>query len=534
MTMQVAISQESVPQRAKGNVDDLEYAAALVSFQNEFRGRLGDELLFTTDAEGLWDAYIEAFPADERQFHRCNSCKRFVETYGALVSITESGLTIPAMWNSDEWQGDELAAIAAMERIVRKAKVTGPFLSKEAVWGHPITGVWRHLSVVSPKVYTSLVNTAGQAMAEKRQDYLNVRRALSEFEAPAVNQALALLNSEALFRSEKVLAPTQWLSDLHAALAAAPKQRRDNVLWRFVAAAPAGFCHPRSSMIGTLLEDIAAGLPFEDAARKFRLKMDPMHYQRPQAAPSAGNIEASEKLVAKLGIARSLERRFARLEELETVWRPAPAAQPSEPSSAVFAHLKAKGAAPAPTMTVPAQNITWAKFAATVLPQAKAIEALVPHGSAHFFATLTAEHLDAPPILQWDNADRRNPFSWYTYSGGSQAAQWGMAGGMWTKVTAISLRPSLWSGSFAHQGTGAMLVLEGCKDSVTNQGNALFPETLKSELHGARATIEAFSRVAKLGGAEQASACGLEIVGTRVRVTDGNGVRAEFKIDRWS
>jgi hypothetical protein len=109
-----------------------------------------------------------------------------------------------------------------------------------------------------------------------------------------------------------------------------------------------------------------------------------------------------------------------------------------------------------------------------------------------------------------------------------------MVGDKWAKVTAISLRPSLWNGSFAHQGTGALLVLEGCKDSATNQGNALFPETLKSELHGARATIEAFSKIAKIGGAEQASACGLEIVGTHVRVTDGNGVRAEYKIDRWS
>ncbi len=179
MTMQAVSSGLMPPPRATGNVDDVEYAASLVLFQSNFRARTSDVLLFITDAEGLWDAYIESFPESDRQFQRCNSCRRFVETYGALVTIAEDGSTTPAMWETNEHQGDELAAVAAMERIVRKAKVTGPFLSKDPVWGHPITGVWRHLSVVPPKVYASLVNTAGQAMAEKREDFSNVRRAVN-------------------------------------------------------------------------------------------------------------------------------------------------------------------------------------------------------------------------------------------------------------------------------------------------------------------------------------------------------------------
>ena len=111
MTMQVTTS-ETTPQRATGNVDDVEYAESLVRFQNSFSERTANAALFTTDAEGLWDAYLGAFPAADRQFHSCNSCRRFVETYGALVTIAEDGSATPAMWDTDDVQGDELAAFA--------------------------------------------------------------------------------------------------------------------------------------------------------------------------------------------------------------------------------------------------------------------------------------------------------------------------------------------------------------------------------------------------------------------------------------
>ena len=66
----------------------------------------------------------------------------------------------------------------------------------------------------------------------------------------------------------------------------------------------------------------------------------------------------------------------------------------------------------------------------------------------------------------------------------------------------------------------------------------LFPEILKSELHAVRSTIEAYSKSAKLGGYEEASACGLrlqmgETASIKLRVTDGAGVVTSVTIDRW-
>jgi hypothetical protein len=518
-----------------GNVTDKDYRSFLTRFEDDVLGS-GDSPLFTTDAEGLWDAYLASFPDDERQFHNCNSCRHFIERYGGLVRLAEDGLTLTALWHGAPSDPTYQAGFYAMRSIVKRARVTGVLLSKEPVLGHPITGVWRHFSLKTPAACRAKAGllTPFQQMAEKREDHHNVMRALAEFTAPMVDQALTLLKSEALYRSEKVLGPAQWLADLHAACAAA-EGRRSNVVWRAVATAPSGFCHPRSSMIGTLLEDIAAGKPFDDVARAFKAKMHPLQYQRPQAAPSAGNIAQAEKLVAELGIANSLKRRYARLEEIETIWRPAAEAKPE--GGGVFGHLKPKGAQSAEPMTTAPQAITWEKFVRTVLPEAKALELLVP-SLGNFAALLTAEDPEAPPILQWDSAERRNPFSWYLYHGGSMASRWGLSAG-WARVVAVTLQPNLWHGAkFEHQGAGALFVLPGAKDgNAARAGCGLFPEILKSELREVRSTIEAFSRRATPSGAEEASANGYIIqknnADATVRAVLGNGMRMGYRIDRW-
>lgn len=181
---------------------------------------------------------------------------------------------------------------------------------------------------------------------------------------------------------------------------------------------------------------------------------------------------------------------------------------------------------------------TFEKFRRTVLDGAKAIEVMVPLYKGSFAALTTSAHADAPPIFQWDREDKRNPFDWYQYNGGTHASQWGLTAGEWAKVTAVTLQPQWWhGGNFPHQGEGAFFLIEGAKDSRTGQGNALFPESLKSDLHGIRATIEAYSKSAELGGREDASACGLAIgkgrADIRLRVTDASGVRIEYRLDRW-
>jgi len=533
---------------AVGNSSDSVYDGFLAHLQERFIGNIlnGAAHLFETDAIGLWDAYLDAFgpmPAPgeaavpQRQNHTCHACRQFIERFGGLVVIDSTGVTTPALWH--EYDAPEIyrPAIAAMARIVRTAKVTGVFLSSDRVWGTPETGVWHHLSVTPPSciLYKRSTLTAGQAMAEKREGFNTVMRALTEFTKPHLELALTLLKTDSLYRSEKVLGQAEWLYNLHLALDVAHKTAKSNVVWRAIASAPAGFCHPRSSMIGTLLEDIAAGMDFSDVSRRFADKMHPLSYQRPQAAPSEGAIAAAEKIIQQLGAAGSLDRRFARLDEVKALWKPAPIKE-APAAEGVFGHLKPTSKESGLSMAIPAHKMTWEKFQRTVLPAAERIAFRAP-AVGSYTALVTAVNADAPPILQWDHEDKRNPVSWYFWNGGSSAESFGLKSGKFYPVDAITLKPSLWEGGNDHQGLGVLFVLSGARES-RQPGAALFPEILRAEFHGIRSVIEAYSRRASIAGMNEPHAAGVMLQkgggewSAMVRVwSAGNSI--DYCLDRW-
>lgn len=519
-----------------GNHDGQEYDDFLRRVENRFRLNVGTGPLFTTDADGMWPAYLAAMPDEHRQYHNCHACRQFIERFGPLATISEAGGVASAVWNEDDAPEFYKPAIRAMERIVRRAKITGVFLCESVTWGTPVTGVWTHFALTPPReiIYRRSVLTAGQAMAEKREDFKTVMTALNEFSLPVIEQALTLLRTESLYRSEKVVGPAQWLHDLHAARAATKGAAKANVVWRAIAAAPPGFCHPRSSMVGTLLEDIAGGMNFAEVSKRFADKMHPLQYQRPQAAPTAGAIASAEKVMQQLGAAGSLARRFCRVDEVQALWRPT-LKKDEAPAGGVFGHLKPKGAE-APNMSIPAQTMTWDKFQRTVLPTAERIEFLAPsHGG--YSALVTAANADAPPILQWDREDARNPVSWYFWNGGSSAGSFGLRGGCFVEVEAVTLKPSMWNGGNDHQGAGVLFILAGARES-RQSGTALFPEILKAEFHGIRSVIEAFSRNASIEGMGEPHAAGVMLNNgdknwnATVRVWSA-GKSLDYRLDRW-
>jgi hypothetical protein len=507
--------------------------------------------LFTTDTPNLWQLYLDNLPGD-RQYHTCNCCRRFIERFGGLVFIADNGTATSAMWHVKTGDAYYQPALDALCAYVEKAKVNGVFYTDDGLWGTPKgpgTGpdgsLWHHFFIQPPAylVSKSKVHSAYALSAEKQQDYIGMITALQEYDQKTLATAIALLETDTLYRSEKCLGVANWLADLQIQRAQVKNsQIKSNLLWRAVAYAPPGFAHPRSSMIGTLLDDLKSGLSFDDVSKRFKAKMHPLQYQRPTAAPTSGAVAAAEKLFETLGLAPALERRFARLNEIKTLWRPQVSKKYLSETGGVFGKVKTKDAVPsAAELKIPVKTLTWRKFAETVLPGAEQIDALVPHGNANFAAYVTAQYDDAPPILQWDREEQRNPFSHYLYHGGSSAAHWRLNAGTWVKVNAVSAQPAHWYDNVhSNQSEGALFVLNECRDTRKDRaGNALFPETLKAEVHGVRSVIEAYSKSSHLHGEEDASACGLifqKSAGTftsnRFRVLS-KGLTMEYSIDRW-
>jgi hypothetical protein len=452
-------------------------------------------------------------------------------------------------------------------------------------------------------------------------------------------------------------------------------------------------------MIATLLEDITEGLTFEAIKGRWATKMAPSQYMRAQAAPSAGNIAQAEKIIATLNAAGALARRYARLDELVYfLWRSPAAtgsAAPAAPAGGVFAHLTPKAKPAAAKPAAPGKTITWEEFQHSVLPEALRIEAQVPASPDRFAALVTAAHPEAPPILQWDSEEARNPMSWYyaagidaeirrrvlqaggthegcdirasllwnnrndldlhaetparehIYFGNKKAgcggwldvdmnvrgetetpvenirwlkgvakaghyrfyvqnyrfheslhsptpfrlelevsgevyhadvvispsrqtgassdvtvaeftyvpgqklaaapaglrpaqagAAWNVTPGQWVPVTCIVPSPNLWGDRPLKQhGRHLLFLLEGCRDTVQGLGRGFFVETLRSEFHPIRSTLEAYAASAPIEGAGEANTCGLGMSDQSpwnlpLRVTTATGTTT-YLVERW-
>lgn len=531
--------------------DRVGYEKFLVGFSERFSAATnsGKSPVFTTDVgqDAIFNAYIASIPRALRAHYTCNACRRFIQNFGGLVTIG-NGTAHPVMWSAFKSLGPHANRFErVLHDLVYAARITGVFYTSQPFLGEPTTGTWNHLAVKVPTLmlHKSPTQSASQRSAEKLEDYKNMHTALLSFRREHLEQAVNLLSSDALYRNEKVLGHAQWLLNLHGKYSTAHiGTMRANALWEAVALAPAGFCHPRSSMISTLLDDIAAGMPVDQVAQRFAQKMDPMKYQRPVAAPAAGNIAQAEKIVEQLGAAGSLRRRFARLEDVahHALWSnrlSQVGGKVAAPS--VFSHLKETrpGGLVAPTVT-----ITWEKFQRTVLPSALGIMFVAQRGRYPFCALVTAVDQNAPPILQWDTVERRNPVSWYFHATGSTPEEFNLSSGLvftpgsvHHRVNTVLLKPSMWTSEVKNQGRGVMFIIDGCRD-LNNQDSCLFPEILRSEFHGIRATIAAHSKKTPLEGSRGASACGLMLnegstFGNLLFMVESKTGSAMFKIDRW-
>jgi hypothetical protein len=311
------------------------------------QARASTEPWFTTSAtpEALWDIYLANFPDAGRQEHHCHACRTFIQRYGRLATVNADGSLTPVFWHNVE----NHPSSRMLWSTVSQARVNGVFYTQIPVIGTPETrrpepSYWTHLYTDVPRQcqVQGARQSALQKMAEKREDFRILVDALTEYDVDVIQQAVRLLRSDTLYRGEHVLGVGEWLlqrkeqwqQTMHGA-------HCTNLLWKAVATAPAGFCHVKSSMIGTLLDDLKAGLSFDDASRKFAARMHPLQYQRPQAAPSTGNIEQAEKLVEKLGIQASLKRRYASLADVQVfLWRPQQAEEKA--TRGIFGHLGAR------------------------------------------------------------------------------------------------------------------------------------------------------------------------------------------------
>lgn len=385
------------------------YDGFLSVMQSEFLGNTGSKL-FKTDTTGLWEIYLNNLP-EGKQHYNCSTCRHFINHFGGLVTISDKGNTKSALWNEKDVPDFFKKSVKLMREFVESKEVTGVFISSVKQLGTANTGVWNHFNVILPHsyLYNSRIKTAGQYSAELSEDFKVLKSGLAEYNHDTINKVVALLKSESVYRADRFIGIAEWFEKLHTDIES-HRKNTDNIIWKYTANAPTGFAHIKNSAIGTLLEDLKSGYSVQSATQRFTGVVNPANYQRAQVNPSQGNIERAEDVVNKLGIANSLKRRFAMMNEIpEFLWKDRNVKQ--EVKSGIFSNIPVKEKSKSPEFNLPSTTMTWEKFNRTVLPTADSIEVLVDNPNK-FFALVTASDETSENILQWNNR-----FSWYYHGG---------------------------------------------------------------------------------------------------------------------
>jgi hypothetical protein len=155
---------------------------------------------------------------------------------------------------------------------------------------------------------------------------------------------------------------------------------------------------------------LSSGVELERAVKSFEDKVSGTNYKRPTALVTPKMRDAARAAVEALGLMPSLERRFARLEDISI-------------ANVLFADRSVKPRLSGdvfddiPVTTAPknldrVEEITIDRFLADVLPTATSVEVLFENKHSGNLVSLVAPwDITAPPLFKWSN-----PFSW-SYAG---------------------------------------------------------------------------------------------------------------------
>lgn len=515
----------------------------LTGRQKAFDEFVGDKKipLFYTDAEELYNEFHKALPEEDYQEHNCTACRKFVNNYGRLVTITENGEKIPVYWMGEVPAYYE-KAVNEVKRKVMKAKITGVFIPDKQQLGTLVTGEWTHMALKLPKemVYNGVLYTVEQEMAKKQEDYRILKENISKYTRENISAAVNILSADGIISPDSMLGHAKWLLTLKNNVEISGRQKAEYFLWYAAATAPAGFCHINDEhRMGALLKDIRAGYSMEYLMRRHNFKTKNKNTEGTHGKPTEKEKESAVKAMTKLGVWESLLRKYARIDDEWFVKEWVPAVTEKKEPANLFANIKTKEMEKGDAGNnsyIPEVKITWDKFHRTVLPNAKKIEFYVADVKQDFCGITTAVNKSAPPIIQWDTNENRNPFAWYMYVHGTQPSRWGLSRG-YCNVRAVTLQPNMWHGGFEHQGKGVIFILDGAKDQK-HRGLALFDTILKSEFFEYRRTIDNYSADNELEGLDEADAFGIifqngsEWRNAKFRVTTDVGTSV-YILDRW-
>ena len=398
------------------------------SFQRFVKGGA----VFVTDVKGddLYGAYLAAFPEGTNPIfkknpeHDCSCCKNFIRRVGNVVIINGEG-RVHTIWDD--------AAENAPHPYSEVAKAL-----RDKVLAHPIDGLFRvstketsfgaqtsrSQDPITRKVYTWEHFYTGQIPSELRVaspgqvcgDYHTTvevfERGLTELSPDAVETVKSLIDGNNLYRGEEHRPAVKQFQKAQREFLKLGAKDRHTFAWMHAGDPASRF---RNTVIGTLVQDMSAGVDLEAAVRSFESKVAPTNYKRTTALITPGMVKKAMETIQALDLESALERRFAVIGDIsvrDVLWVDG-AAKPLMKGGigdVLMSHARSTS-----TETVDesrSEEITLDDFMAKVLPGATGMEALFKNEHIGNLMALTAPvHPEPKQLFRWNN-----DFAW-SYGG---------------------------------------------------------------------------------------------------------------------
>jgi hypothetical protein len=375
----------------------------------------------------LYKEYLGAFPAGSNPAfkttteHDCRSCWHFIRRAGNVVVVADDGM-LRTVWDvaAKEAVGPYREVAARLRDVVRAAGVRDLFRvgENDTGFGAPQSRVmdketqqvrtWSHLHTGEiPRHLRSA--TCDQLKGDYRTTVQVFARGLTELSVDAVETVISLIEANALYRGDEHKRAVVEFRKAQRAFLSRPEGRdRDVFAWAHADSPAARF---RNTVIGTLVQDLSAGVPVEQAVTSFETKVAPQNYKRTTAIITPGMVKAAMTTIESLGLEPALERRFATISDIsvkDVLWVDG-TVKPLMKGGLADALMKHVSSGRSPEGDVErAEEIGLDDFVARILPETTSLELLFKGAQLGNLMSLTAPvHPEPKQLFRW-----KNDFAW--------------------------------------------------------------------------------------------------------------------------
>lgn len=375
------------------------------------------ELFTTVSGDALWETYLASFPEGTDPIykthteHTCNCCRQFIRGMGNVVAIIDGKLA--SVWDIKGLETPYKEVAAAMHQLVVSHPITDLYRPTEPAYGAESTkklledgSVHRFNHFYGKVAKRHQSPTPDKARGDFRTTVQVFQRGLEELSSAAVNQVLALIEDNLLYRGAEHKQSVLAFSSMKEKYLTLSEAERNTFLWQFATSPAARF---RNTVIGTLVQDLSEGVDIARAVASFESKVAPTNYKRTTALITQPMIKAAMATIKSLDLEHAVERRFASIKDItinNVLWADASAQAQMKGLESLLLDSAVQN------IDDKAQSVSIDDFMQNILPKATGLEVYLKSTNLLHLVSITApQHRETGNLFKWSNN-----FAW-SYNG---------------------------------------------------------------------------------------------------------------------